>query len=172
MRHSQKVDTELARRLRALRRTVSDPERVIAGRAGYQRATLYNALHAGAQHPPPWETTERIVRALGGEPEDYRAAWEAADAGILLTPVTQALTDLDMMHAEHAALLALLRRELIAAGEIPGVPVPEYEFGVDQGRPAAWHAVPGCGLHFPLAAGADFLAGILRHQREAHGDGS
>lgn len=166
-------DTEFARRLRHLRHRIDrESDEVIAKRAGVGRTMIYSVTHAGRHLPPPWETAERIIRALGGEPGDFRDAWKAARAGVLLTPVERALTDLDIMRADLTARLETLGSELFAAGEIPGIPVAEYEFGVDQGRPAAWHVIQGCGKHFPLSSGPEFLSGIARHQREDHADGT
>jgi hypothetical protein len=163
------TDTEFARRLRARRAVISGtPERVIAERAGVARSAIYQALHAGQNHPPAWNTAEAIIRALGGEPEEYREAWEAARAGVLLTPLEQALIDLDVMRADLSGRLAVLDREMLAAGEIPGAPVAEYRFGVDQGRAALWHAVDGCGAHWPLSEGPEFLSSVMQHQREVH----
>jgi hypothetical protein len=167
------ADTELARRLRALRHKIAAvPERVIAEKAGIGRGNIYNALHAGRAHPPSWKTTERLIRALGGDPAEFEELWRAARDGSVLTPQERVRVDLDMMRADVSGMLALLSSEMFAAGEIPGIPVAEYRFGVEQGRVAAWHAIPDCGEHFWFAGGGEFLAGAAKHQREEHADGT
>lgn len=167
------ADTALARRLRALRReTRNVPEQDIAGRAQVARSAIYQALHMCRQHPPAWATTERIIRALGGDPDDFRGAWQAAQAGEILTAAQQVFLDLEMMREDHREFLASLRTGLVASGGVPGLPAGEYTFGVEQGRVAAWHAVEGCGERFFFSGGGEFLAGVAEHHRQAHADGS
>ena len=166
------ADTELARRLRHLRRKFSESETVICERGGVGRGVFYNALHAGKPHPPPWETVKRVIAVLGGSPDDLEEAWKAARDGAFLTRRDLILVDLDIMRGDLAAYMEELRPEMIASAVMPDLPVDEYEFGIDSlGRVTCWHIAPGCGHTFHLLDGSEFLAGVTGPQRGAPGDG-
>jgi hypothetical protein len=68
--------------LRELRCAAGGPSfREMSGRS---RAISHTTLHEAAQgnRLPSWETTVEFVKACGGDPEDYRDRWQAANRAV------------------------------------------------------------------------------------------
>jgi hypothetical protein len=163
-------DTEFARRLRHLRARVPEVDRVIAERAGIGRSAVWNFSHVSAAGTGTWLTAERLIKALGGDPEEYRAAWEDARKGVMLTSLEAVAIDIAAMGENLSSALAQIAPAALASGTAGNVPLAEYAPGVEYGRAGIWHAA-GCGWKAFPADAAELLAGIVAHHQEAHAGG-
>ncbi|MEV8396259.1 MULTISPECIES: hypothetical protein [unclassified Streptomyces] len=158
-----------ARDLRALRRRAGNPPlALMQQRCGVSAATLSNA-HGGEQRPT-WKTVRGYVGACGGDPEEWRTAWNllrlelaAPDPDVCAHSLTRwartgQITPPDTV-ADHGELCRLLRTLLTFHGmslrglarQAPGYSHDTYGALLRGTRPLSATTLKsvllGCGVH-------------------------
>jgi hypothetical protein len=171
-------DSEFAVALRALRARAGNPTQETLGQAIGRTHSIIGYTLRGV-HTPPWDTAVAIIKALGGDPADFRIAWENSrdvPERVLRTPLVPAKPGLRELLVRHERLADDIREFL--SGITPGSLVPalppgriaEYPLSGAGGRDVSvWHAAAGCtrsGLAHDMG---EALEWILEHEREEHG---
>jgi DNA-binding XRE family transcriptional regulator len=174
-------DTEFAIALRSLRARAGNPTQENIGQAiGRTHSTV--GLILRGRSTPPWSTAVLIIRALGGDPADFRAAWENSrdvPERILRTPLVPVRPGLRELLVKQDRLADEIRGflgDVTPDSVVPSLPpgrLGEYRVSGAGGRDVSvWHACAGCTQSGIVHDGAQFLEWILEHEKEAHGDES
>jgi hypothetical protein len=176
-------DSEFAVKLRALRARAGNPTQAGIGEAVGRTHSIVGYTLRG-QHTPPWDTAAAIVEFLGGDPAEFRGAWEKSRTvpeRRTRGPVVPNLHDLRVLLVRSDRLGDDIRAYL---GRVtPGMLVPalppgrlaEYRIsGAGSRDVSVWHASAEClkqssGIAHDLA---EALEWVLEHEQEGHGGGS
>jgi hypothetical protein len=169
--------SEFAVALRALHERAGRPAQQDIGRAVRRTHSTVGLVLRG-EYTPPWDIASAIIRALGGDPADFLAAWEASGpktAKDRPVPVVPALRSLLVRHErlgdDFRAYLTSAAASPLPA--LPGGRLAEYRLSGAGGRDVSvWHVRAGCTQTAVVHDGGEFLEWVLDHEREAHGDGS
>jgi hypothetical protein len=176
-------DSGFVTALRALRAAAGNPTQQAIGQAIGRTHSIVGYTLRGV-HTPPWDTAAAIIKALGGDPADFRAAWEAARdvperhvqrPFVPAEPVVPGLRSLlvrhDRLGDDIRDFLAGMTPDSLFPALAPGT-LAQYPLSGAGGRDVSvWHASAGCSVAGVVRDVAQALDWALGHEREVHGDG-
>jgi DNA-binding XRE family transcriptional regulator len=171
-----------AAQLRALRHEAGDPTQEAIGRAISRTHSTIGLILRG-KTTPPWNTAVAIIKVLGGDPGDFRAAWEDArdvPERVLRTPgvpIRIGLRELLVRHERQGDAIRAFLGSVTPDSLIPALPpgrLAEYRISGEGGRDVSvWHtSASGCAQSGTVHDGGEFLDWVLEHEKEAHADES